>query len=71
MDACVCLALLPQRVPFISMGEPVQVKLDKDLHMCLIQILVLIGVKRIAMQMKVRYSEYISVIGAGSWLVQR
>lgn len=48
-----------------------QVRLDKDLHMCLIQILVLIGVKRIAMQMKVRYSEHISLIGAGPWLVQR
>lgn len=48
-----------------------QVKLDKDLHKCLIQILVLIGVKRIAMQMKVRYSEHFSLIGAGPWLVQK
>lgn len=69
-DECICLPLLPQSVLFISMGEAMQVKLDKDLHMGLIQILVLNGVKRIAIQTKVRYSEHIGVIGAGPQLVR-
>lgn len=58
-----CFSFLPSSVPFISMEEPMQITLDNNV--CLTQILVLSGVERVAVQVKIRDSGYIKIVGAG------